>query len=80
GHPVGIWWKKPFAGDITEWLQEGKNTLEVTIVNLWPNRLIGDSSLPEEHRLTKTNVVKFTPDTPLLPSGLLGPVTLSFGR
>ncbi|MDR1880521.1 MAG: glycoside hydrolase family 2, partial [Tannerellaceae bacterium] len=39
GHPVGIWWKKPFAGDITEWLQEGKNTLEVTIVNLWPNRL-----------------------------------------
>ncbi|MDR1667555.1 MAG: HAD hydrolase-like protein [Bacteroidales bacterium] len=76
GQAAGVWWKKPFAGDITEWLQKGENTLEVTIVNLWPNRIIGDLFLPENRRYTKTNVVKFTKETPLLPSGLIGPVRL----
>ena len=78
GQHAGVWWKKPFAGDISAFLREGENTLEITIVNMWPNRLIGDQSLPENRRRTKTNVVKFTKDTPLLSSGLLGPVRLSF--
>ncbi|MDR2038047.1 MAG: glycoside hydrolase family 2 [Bacteroidales bacterium] len=78
GKTVGIWWKKPFGGDITDFVKKGKNSLEITVVNLWPNRIIGDQSLPEEQRYTKTNVVKFTKETPLLPSGLIGPVRLSF--
>ncbi len=78
GKSVGTWWKKPFAGNITDLLQPGENTLEITVVNMWPNRLIGDQFLPENRRRTKTNVVKFTKETPLLPSGLLGPVKLSF--
>jgi len=45
------------------------------VINLWPNRLIGDAALPPEKRLTNTNIV-FKSDAPLLPSGLLGPVTL----
>ncbi|MHC4446074.1 MAG: glycosylhydrolase-like jelly roll fold domain-containing protein, partial [Planctomycetota bacterium] len=52
------------------------NNLEIEVVNLWPNRLIGDARLPEAKRLTTTNVKKFKPDSPLLPSGLLGPVAL----
>jgi hypothetical protein len=79
GKSAGVWWKKPFAGDITGLVQAGENTLEVSVVNLWPNRLTGDQRLPEDLRRTKTNVVKFTKDTPLLPSGLVGPVWLSFG-
>ena len=50
--------------------------LEVEVVNFWPNRIIGDQSLPPEKRLTRTNIRKLTKDTPLMPSGLLGPVTL----
>jgi hypothetical protein len=45
-------------------------------VNLWPNRLIGDAALPTGKRFTTTNVKKFKKDMPLLPSGLLGPVTI----
>jgi hypothetical protein len=78
GQPVGVWWKHPFSGDITDFLHAGENTIEISVVNLWPNRLIGDAFLPENQRFTKTNVVKFTTESPLLPSGLLGPVTLSF--
>jgi hypothetical protein len=45
-------------------------------VNFWPNRVIGDSALPEAQRLTKTNILELTAKTPLVESGLLGPVTL----
>jgi hypothetical protein len=78
GQSAGVWWKKPFAGDLSELLNIGENMLEISVVNLWPNRLVGDLFLPENQRLTKTNIVKFTKDSPLLPSGLLGPVKLSF--
>ena len=50
-------------------------TLEVTVVNSWRNRLIGDRDLPEEQRLTRTNIA-VTRNWKLEPSGLLGPVTL----
>jgi hypothetical protein len=54
----------------------GWNELAVQVTSLWPNRLIGDEWLPLEKRLTKTNITKFKADSPLLPSGLLGPVTV----
>lgn len=79
GQTAGVWWKKSFSGDITELVKQGENTLEISVVNLWPNRLVGDQFLPEDKRYTKTNVVKFTKDYPLLPSGLIGPVDISFG-
>jgi len=46
------------------------------VVNLWPNRLFGDAKLPPENRFTVTNATAFTKDSPLLPSGLLGPVRI----
>ncbi len=52
------------------------NVLEVEVVNFWPNRIIGDQSKPAGERLTRTNIRKLTEKTPLVPSGLLGPVTL----
>jgi hypothetical protein len=38
--------------------------------------MIGDELLPPEKRFTKTNIHNYTPHTPLLPSGLLGPVRM----
>lgn len=76
GHATGVWWTHPFRGDITAYLEEGRNRLEVKVVNLWPNRIIGDQYLPEAQRFTKTNVKKFTKDYPLRKSGLIGPVRL----
>ena len=62
--------------EITGAVQVRGNKLEVVVMNLWPNRLIGDTSLPPENHFTVTNVKKFKKDSPLLESGLLGPVTL----
>ena len=62
--------------DITRAARVGEIELEITVVNLWPNRLIGDAELAPDKRLTETNIRKFTKATPLFPSGLLGPVTI----
>ena len=100
GHNLGILWKPPFRVDVTDALHAGKNSLEVEVVNLWPNRLIGDDRLPADckwqpdgdiaewpkwlldgrpsptGRHTFTTWRLWTKDSPLLDSGLLGPVRL----
>ncbi len=54
--------------------------LEIDVVNLWANRVIGDLNLPKEKRVTVTHdAFRFdmiTKSTSLLDSGLLGPVSL----
>lgn len=74
GHDLGVLWTRPARVDITDALKATGNVLEITVVNLWPNRLIGDTGLPEKSRFTETNVHKFSSHSPLLASGLLGPV------
>jgi len=76
GQDLGVVWKKPFRVELGTAAHAGWNDLTVEVTNLWPNRLIGDQQLPPEKRLTRTNITKFTKDSPLLPSGLLGPVTV----
>ena len=76
GKQMGVVWKLPYALDITSAVVPGKNSLQIQVTNLWPNRIIGDQSLPAGQRFTHTNITKYTADSPLLPSGLLGPVNL----
>lgn len=76
GKDLGVVWTAPWRVDITDSVTLAGNQLEIDVVNLWPNRLIGDAALPPEQRLTRTNVTTYKRDSPLLPSGLLGPVVL----
>ncbi len=76
GRDLGVVWTAPWHVEITDAVKEKGNRLEIDVINLWPNRLIGDASLPLENRLTKTNVPGIKPDMALFPSGLLGPVTI----
>ena len=76
GKNLGILWARPFRVDVTDAIKPVNNELEIEVVNFWPNRIIGDESKPPEKRLTRTNIRKLTKETPLMPSGLLGPVRL----
>ncbi|HEY3914167.1 MAG TPA: glycosyl hydrolase, partial [Verrucomicrobiae bacterium] len=76
GSSCGILWTPPFRADITGAVHAGENSLEVEVVNFWPNRIIGDKALPLNKRFTRTNVAAFKRYSPLMESGLLGPVRL----
>ncbi len=80
GEDLGVLWTKPFRVNISSALKAKDNQLEIDVVNLWPNRLIGDEFLPEDKRYTKTNIRKFTTATQLLPSGLIGPVQIQINQ
>jgi hypothetical protein len=74
GRAAAILWKAPYSLRADPLLHVGENTIEVDVTNLWPNRLIGDAQSPNGKHYTWTNIRKYTKDSPLLPSGLLGPV------
>ena len=76
GQDLGVVWNAPFRVAVGDALKPGENHLEITVANLWPNRLIGDAALPKEERIAKTTWNPFKPDAELLESGLLGSVSL----
>ena len=69
-------WNQPWSVRADQLLHPGDNTIEIDVTNLWPNRLIGDVQSSTEKHYTWTNITLYKKDSPLLPSGLLGPVTL----
>ncbi len=76
GKNMGIAWKKPFRVDITSALKTGENTVQVKVTNLWVNRLIGDQQSDVKQKIAFTTMPFYKADSPLLPSGLMGPVKL----
>lgn len=116
GKTFPVMWKAPFLLDITPALHKGRNTIEIDVTNLWPNRMIGDeresddiewsepfrytyapgspvagcfmksipdwlrngTPRPSKGRKTVGCFKFFNTDSPLLPSGLMGPVELIF--
>ncbi len=82
GRDAGILWTPPYRADITNALRPGRNLIEIRVTNLWPNRIIGDLQPGVRERITWTTSSplfarnQWKADSPLLPSGLLGPVRL----
>jgi hypothetical protein len=80
GKNLGTLWCAPWRVEITDAVKPTGNLLEINVINLWANRVIGDLSQPKEKRFTKTHdAFRFdflTGKTPLIKSGLLGPVKL----
>ena len=76
GKNIGTSWMAPYRLNITDALQEGKNKLEIKVVNVWRNRLTGDKTLPLEERTTSVLVDNITRKEEMISSGLMGPVTL----
>ena len=76
GKRLGTAWKTPFRVDATQALQTGSNQIAVQVTNLWVNRMIGDQQPWMLRKYAFTDFMPYTADSPLLPSGLMGPVQL----
>lgn len=76
GKYAGGAWTAPWRVDISDYIQEGDNVIEISVANNWMNRLIGDSMLPEEQRQTWCPINPYNKDHGLQSSGLMGPVSV----
>jgi hypothetical protein len=76
GKDLGVIWCSPWRVEITAAAKPGENALEIEVVNLWANRLVGDSKLPDGLRRTRTRMFVGWLNNDQLSSGLLGPVTI----
>jgi hypothetical protein len=56
-------------------VRSGRNRPEVSVANLWVNRLIGDAQ-PGAKKIIWTPLPTYKADAPLRRSGLIGPVRL----
>jgi alpha-L-rhamnosidase len=75
GKSLGVVWHAPYRVDVTSALKPGANEISVKVVNAWVNRLIGDQQ-PGATKYTFADVKPYKASSPLLPSGLLGPVAV----
>jgi hypothetical protein len=71
GKDLGILWKPPYRVDVTRELRSGENQLEIKVVNLWVNRMIGDEQLREDSERNPDGTLKKWPQW--LQEGLSSP-------
>jgi hypothetical protein len=60
--------------DATGTLKPGANDVTIKVTNAWVNRLIGDQQPYATTKYAFADVKPYKANSPLLPSGLLGPV------
>lgn len=77
GRSAGIVWCSPWDIDITRQLKKGKNRIELRVCNTLWNRLAGDAMKPEAERLMWQTTPLAKPGDRLVPSGLVGEVTIN---
>ena len=70
-------WCTPYSLDISQFVKQGENKLQVKVTSTWFNRLTFDASLPEADRKTWT-IAGPSAAAPLKEYGLLGPVNLKY--
>jgi hypothetical protein len=75
GVSLGVVWHAPYRIDVTNALKPGPNEVSIKVINAWVNRLIGDQQ-PNATKYTFADVTPYHADSPLLASGLLGPVVI----
>ncbi|MDR3233322.1 MAG: discoidin domain-containing protein [Planctomycetaceae bacterium] len=82
GKICGTVWSAPYQLDITNAVASDALVLkiEIEVANRWVNRLAGDARFSPDKRLTRTNITHITEKTPLMESGIIGPVILLFQR
>lgn len=71
GKDAGIIWCSPWQLDVTEYLNEGENNIEIRVANSLMNRMIYDAQLPEKDRVTFSYPMIVSPSDNLEPSGLI---------
>jgi len=62
GRGMGLLWKPPYRVDVTGAIKPGENILEVRVVNLPINRMIGDELLPEDSERNENGTLKKWPE------------------
>jgi hypothetical protein len=101
GRDFGVLWTPPWRVNVGSAITSKGNILEISVANLWRNRLVGDERLKQDAEFAEGgNILRwpewlvkgeprptsgryafatwrhFTKDSPLLPSGLMGPVRI----
>ena len=64
---------------MTAAVKPGANAVDVRVVNVWHNRLVGQQREPAamaSPAAWASTTPRYGKDEPLLPAGLLGPVTV----
>jgi len=61
GKDLGILWKPSYRVDITDAVKTGDNILEIRVVNLMINRMIGDELLPDDSERNADGTLKKWP-------------------
>lgn len=67
---AGVVWCSPWKLEITPYLIDGENNIEIHVANSLMNRMIYDASLKESERITYSYPQIATPNDRLEPSGL----------
>ena len=76
---VAVLWTAPFRADVTDFVKDGDNIIEIEVTNTWHNRLVYDASLPETERRTWT-IQGPKVNSSVKLAGLAGPVMLRTGK
>jgi len=75
GKTIATAWHPPYQVDLTAALIPGIHRVDVKVINLWVNRLVGDRQ-PGAVPIAFAPQSSYQADFPLRPSGLLGPVQI----